>query len=297
MQGSRPPRVRSTPSSTDRLVLSEAYEQVGLDELWGIWEQKVRECVEATAGSHRFASRDEAGRYLALIRWYLAVIPPWRHLAYRCGIPPSGPEFHDWVTEDEVVRSALRIVEKREPFVSRAADDLNRGDPSRPGFLEILDALTVVYSRRQPDRYDVAPVLRLFAVNGHLDDRMTKILLSIDPHALDRAYAPDHASCIDAELNLPAGTAGEVICRLESLLKGNDDLLTLVRRVNARLPIATVPDISDGPYRPGTHAIVAALLAEGRIKAPGPDAAAFLAAVRDWWTPQARPRRLAPRSG
>jgi hypothetical protein len=278
---------------TDRLVLHEAYEQVGLDELWGIWEQTVRECVEATAGSRRFASRDEAGRYLALIRWYLAVIPPWRHLAYRCGIPPAGPEFHNWVTDDEDVRAALRIVEKREPFVGRAADDLSRGVSSRPGFLEILDSLTVVYSRRRPDRYDVAPVLRLFAVDGHLDDRMAKTLLSVDPDAVDHVYGPDHASCFDTDLNLPAGSAGEVIRRLEPLLNGNEGLRTLVRRVNTRLPIAAVPDISDGPHRPGTRAIVAALLADGRIKAPGPDAASYRCAVRHWWTPRARTRHLA----
>lgn len=274
-------------SEAECLVLNDAYHQVGLADAWGRWEDEVRKCVEAAAGIKHFTSRHEAGRYLALIRWYLAVMPPWRRLAHRCGIPAAGPEFHAWVTDEEDVREALRIVEKREPFIGRAADAINGDNPYEPGLLDILDALTTVYSRRRLEPGAVGPVLRLFARHGCLDKKMAKALLAVDPYALDHIYGPDHATRTDHALNLPAGSAAQVIRHLGGLLKHNDGLRTLVKRVDAQLPVAALPDITDeGVHTPGARAIVATLIAAGRIKAPVPEATAYVTTVRAWWTPR-----------
>jgi hypothetical protein len=270
-----------------RLLAEEAW-TMGFDGRWGFWNDKVRECVEAAAGNRHFADAAEAGRYLALISWYLSVIPPWRQLAYRCGIPPSGPEFHAWVTDDEDVRTALLIVEKREPFVGRAADDISRvaDAGSEPGLLEILDVLTVVYSRRTPEPGPVGRVLRFFARDGQLDERMAKVLLRVDPDALDRVYGPDHATRIDSEFNLPVGTAGAVVRRLSQLMRNNEGIDRLVQRIDAELPVATLPDIkSDWGPAPTIRAMIGGLIAAGRIKAPEADATEYLARVRRRWTP------------
>ncbi|MEV4722816.1 hypothetical protein [Micromonospora humida] len=268
-------------------LLGDAYHQVGLADDWGRWEEQVRKCVEAAAGIKHFTSRYEAGRYLALVRWYLAVMPPWRRLAYRCGIPAAGPEFHAWVTDEEDVREALRIVEKREPFIGRAADAISGDDPYAPGLLDILDALTTVYSRRRLEPGAVGPVLRLFARHGCLDKKMAAALLTVDPHALDHIYGPDDATRIDHDLDLPAGTVAQVICHLGGRLKHNDGLHTLVKRVDAQLPVAALPDITDdGIHTPGVRAIVASLIMTGRIKASVSEATAYVAMVRAWWTPR-----------
>ncbi|MEU1749034.1 hypothetical protein [Micromonospora arida] len=271
----------------ESLVLADAYLQVGLADAWGRWDEQVRKCVEAAAGIEHFTSRYEAGRYLALVRWYLAVMPPWRQLAYRCGIPTAGPEFHAWVSDEEDVREALRIAEKREPFIGRAADAVNGDNRYEPGLLDILDTLTSVYSRRRLEPGAVGPVLRLFARRGCLDKKMATALRIVDPHALDHIYGPDHATRIDHDLDLPAGTAAQVIRHLGGLLKHNDGLRTLVKRVDAHLPVAALPDIADDcVHTPGARAIVAALITAGRIKAPVSEATAYVTAVRAWWTPR-----------
>ncbi|RSM64903.1 hypothetical protein DMB66_18490 [Actinoplanes sp. ATCC 53533] len=272
----------------EHLVVDEAYRQVGLEDLWGIWKEKVHECVLATASTRRFANRQEAERYLALIRWYLAVIPPWRLLAHRCGIPKAGPEFHAWVTNDEDVRTALRIVERRDPFVGRAADDFVREGQFGPGLLlDVLDTLTTVYSRRAVHPGAAGQVLRLFARHGYLDDQTKKVLLTVDPEALDRIYGPDHGARIDTDLDLAPGTGAAVIRHLGTLMKNNEDLRVLVKRVNAQLPVAAIPDLDDNlAWAPGARAVVASLISAGRIKAPQPQATAYIDALRAWWTPR-----------
>lgn len=270
-----------------RLVVTDAYHQLDLGDLWGLWGKHVRECVEAAAGNRQFSSRHEAGRYLALIRWYLTVIPPWRHLAYRCGIHPAGPEFHSWVTDDLDVRTALRVAEKGEPFIGDAADAISGVHSYEPGLLDILGAVAIVYSRQRLEPDAVGPVLRHFARHGHLDTRMAKALLTVDPRALDHVYGPDHATRIDQDLNLPAGTAARVVRHLDALLKNNESLHTVVKRADAKLPVAALPDVTEETVlTPGTRAIVAGLITAGRIKAPVAEATAYLTAVRAWWTPR-----------
>lgn len=275
--------------AAQRLVITDAYHQLDLGDLWGLWDKHVRECVEA-AGNRQFSSRDEAGRYLALIRWYLTVIPPWRHLANRCGIQPVGPEFHSWVTDDLDVRAALRVAEKGEPFIGDAADAISGVHSYEPGLLDILGALAIVYSRQRLEPDAVGPVLRHFARHGHLDTRMAKALLTVDPHALDHVYGPDHATRIDQDLHLPAGTAVQVVRHFDALLKNNESLHAVVKRADAQLPVAALPDVTeDTVFTPGTRAIVAGLITAGRIKAPVAEATAYLTAVRAWWTPRPPP--------
>jgi hypothetical protein len=163
-------------------------------------------------------------------------MPPWRYLAYRCDIEPAGPKFRHWVTDDESVRDALAVAEIGEPFIGRAADAIGGVHGDEPGLVEILQALTAVYSRQRLEPAAVGRVLRLFARRGRLDTRSARALFAVDPDALDHVYGTDHAARIDRDLNLPDGTSAKVIRQLDLLLKIDDRVHALVKRVDAQWP-------------------------------------------------------------
>ncbi|MCM4085125.1 hypothetical protein [Paractinoplanes hotanensis] len=282
----------------DRMIFEDAWRSIRSRHGAPVWRDAVDARVKTATDVRRgFNDRDEADRHLSLLRWYLTVIPPWQSLAYRCAVPPTGPDFHAWVTPDPEVREALRIVEKGEPFTDRAVSAIHH-ECRRYQHIDLLDvlrAVAAIYSRRDPDPDLVRPVLRYFASNGYLDARMAKIYTTVAPHALDAVYGPDHATRIDADLALPAGTSGQVIRRLDELLD-EAALRQLVKRIDATLPTAVLPDITDdeNPAAPGVRAIVATLIRAGRVPGLSADKSAYVNQVRASWTPFAAIERNHP---
>ncbi|GAA2369506.1 hypothetical protein [Dactylosporangium salmoneum] len=275
----------------DQLVQRDAEGPLRLHELWGTWETQVGACVRATTSRQGLDDRRAAGRYLALIRWYLTVIPPWRQLAQHCGIPDTGPAFHAWVTDNPTVRDALRAVEHGEPFTGRAADEIGAGrGGSPPALVDVLVALLTAYGhrrRRQGDAAAIRSSLLHFARHGVLDKRLAGKLMTVDPDALHHVYGPDLAARIAADLDLTADAASAVIRRLAALLPDNTEVRRAAARSTQQLPTAALPDItSESTATPGLRAIIATFVTAGLIKAPEAAAAAYVDRVQKSWTPQ-----------
>ncbi|MEV0132605.1 hypothetical protein AB0H83_29615 [Dactylosporangium sp. NPDC050688] len=281
----------TSSTRADQLLQRDAYGPLRLGELWGTWETQVGACIRATASRQGLDDRTAAGRYLALIRWYLTVIPPWRQLAQRCGIPDTGPAFHEWVTENSTVRDALRAVEHGEPFTGRAADEIGaaRGS-SPPALVDVLVALLTAYGhrrRRQGDGTAIRSSLLYLARHGVLDKRLAGKLLTVDPDALHHVYGPDLAARIAADLEMPADAAGAVIRRLAALLPENTEVRSAAARSTQQLPTAALPDITaDSIAAPGLRAIIATFVTAGLIKAPEAAATAYVDRVQRSWIPQ-----------
>ncbi|XVU24212.1 hypothetical protein ACQPZJ_44440 [Actinoplanes sp. CA-054009] len=268
------------------LLLEDAGGAIG-SEFHGSRKDDLERCITGAVEASGLTSAAHVGRYLALIRWYLTAVAPWRHLAARAGRPVSGPAFHAWITEDPQVRDAAAIIEQVNR-TGHAADQLE--DHYDPGPADLLVSLAAAWTLPRPMTATVAEIakvtLRDLTKFGSLDEPLARLYLEVDPEALDHVYGPDLASQLDADLALPAGSGIRIIQHLARLLPASTHLADAATRTTAAFPTTPLPDLSrEIRTTPTRRAAIAAFAAAGHTSAPRQETAAYIAAVQAIWTP------------
>ncbi|MCM4085126.1 hypothetical protein [Paractinoplanes hotanensis] len=268
------------------LLLEDAGWAIGL-EFHGSRKDNLERCITGVVGASELTSAVHVGRYLALLRWYLTAIAPWRHLAARAGRPVSGPAFHAWLTGDPQVRDAAAIVEKVK-HTGHAADQLQ--DQYDPGPADLLVSLAAAWTLPRPLTGTVTEIvkvtLRDLTKFGTLDESLARVYLEADPEALDHVYGPDLASRLDADLVLPAGSGTRIIQHLARLLPASAHLADAATRTTAAFPTTPLPNLArEIRTTPTRRAAVAAFAAAGHTSAPQQEATAYIVAVQAIWTP------------
>ncbi|MCW2901582.1 MAG: hypothetical protein JWO67_3847 [Streptosporangiaceae bacterium] len=243
-----------------------AFSSVDDGERWGSKEGVHGRGAEAYR--NEFRDPTHMARYLSLTPWAARALDPWVELARAAGIDKKGPEFSQWVSDDQATREAVDLYRLAAPgwlgvFRQRwdtdvATHALTLGAAHIPGFVvphllesALQDWLTKLARDRQATR------------------EMCLLLQRINPKALDAVYGRDRLAESDEALGLPPGTSAKVIRQLY----GGDShdpapqAAKLIQRHTGEFDTAAIPDYSGwtGPDIPAMRAAAASFYSAGLL--------------------------------
>jgi hypothetical protein len=216
-----------------------------------------------------------ASRYLSLLPWGIVAVGPWAALAERAGMDATSPDFIDWVSDDASVREALTIL------LVRAGDRMgplsaldDHDDWARPstGLVTLAAAHCPGFDLPDALHLEVKKFLEVMERGGELTPEMVKLLLKLDPRALDNILGPDVLAQIDTRLHLPTGTSLDVITALQesNRIWHLRDLNRATARAKKAFPTVDTPDFTrwGSATGPLLQAAAASLVASGHLPAP-----------------------------
>lgn len=249
-----------------------------------------------------FGSRADASRFLSLAVWYMVAVDPWRHLAEIAGLPRDDASFIAWAGQHPETRDALAFLAAREQgALETLARSWERDRWHDGGAGRLLATAVAAHTDTVPAaaiHRDILVLLEKIADDHQLTAPMARLMMSLDPKALDRTFGPDMAADLDRDLGLVAGTSGRVLRALiERLGHCNDPQVRRAADRSAQeFSVVALPDYHHwhGRIVIPARAVSASLTRAGIGEPDGITPEEYLAEVHALWIPGPVERRWQP---